>query len=365
MAALDMVQRLAPRREYVEGPAFWGSRPEGLEHPAPLASDAPRVSSVPQLLPRSLSRRDRSRRNSRTRGCLCTLSRYHPGLQRGYKRVHLAAKKVRPSPPQVVMALYQQRPEPIARLRRLLHRACPLLGTSPGFGLEHLHQRGAYLGCLSDLVRGHRRLAPDGLRVLDEQRAEGNTVGSGIIGSAALADGVDNALRNQARSRQAHGRRHEHGAKRFRQRVFGHIVRSSVTPLATVGIESDVPNATAISSGINHGLRQSVIPACHEPRYAALSFCASSPPIAGQTRAKMCDRNVREIGYTTQMQLPVELSASQLESLRERASSLGITVEQLASASIADLVARPTDDFEQAASRILSKNGELYRRLAQ
>ena len=65
------------------------------------------------------------------------------------------------------------------------------------------------------------------------------------------------------------------------------------------------------------------------------------------------------------MQLPVELTETQLESLRERAKSLGISVEQLASAAIADLVARPAEDFERAARRVLSKNQELYRRLAK
>jgi hypothetical protein len=65
------------------------------------------------------------------------------------------------------------------------------------------------------------------------------------------------------------------------------------------------------------------------------------------------------------MQLPVELTDTQLESLRERAKSLGISVEQLVSAAVSDLVGRPADDFERAATRVLSKNQELYRRLAK
>ncbi|MEY4551183.1 MAG: hypothetical protein RL685_7378 [Pseudomonadota bacterium] len=65
------------------------------------------------------------------------------------------------------------------------------------------------------------------------------------------------------------------------------------------------------------------------------------------------------------MQLPVELTDTQLESLRERAKSLGISAEQLASAAVADLVGRPADDFERAAALVLSKNAELYRRLAR
>jgi hypothetical protein len=65
------------------------------------------------------------------------------------------------------------------------------------------------------------------------------------------------------------------------------------------------------------------------------------------------------------MQLPVELTDSQLDSLRERAKSIGISAEQLASAAVADLVGRPADDFERAAALVLSKNAELYRRLAR
>ena len=63
-------------------------------------------------------------------------------------------------------------------------------------------------------------------------------------------------------------------------------------------------------------------------------------------------------------QLQLELTESQMQFLRERAKSLGIPVEQLASALVADLAAHPADDFQQAAARILAKNAELYKRLA-
>lgn len=64
------------------------------------------------------------------------------------------------------------------------------------------------------------------------------------------------------------------------------------------------------------------------------------------------------------MVLPVELTDSQLESLRQRAEALGISAEQLAAAAVVDLVSKPAEDFQQAAVRVLSKNAELYRRLA-
>jgi hypothetical protein len=51
------------------------------------------------------------------------------------------------------------------------------------------------------------------------------------------------------------------------------------------------------------------------------------------------------------MSLHVALTEAQLEALRERAKSLGVTPEQLASAAIADLADRPADDFARAAGR--------------
>lgn len=64
------------------------------------------------------------------------------------------------------------------------------------------------------------------------------------------------------------------------------------------------------------------------------------------------------------MVLPVEISDAQLESVRQRAKALGISAEQLASAAVADLVSRPTEDFAEAMTKVLSKNADLYRRLA-
>jgi hypothetical protein len=65
------------------------------------------------------------------------------------------------------------------------------------------------------------------------------------------------------------------------------------------------------------------------------------------------------------MTLYVALTESQLEALRERAKSLGVTPEQLASAAVADLTGRRADDFARAARLVLSENAELYQRLAQ
>lgn len=64
------------------------------------------------------------------------------------------------------------------------------------------------------------------------------------------------------------------------------------------------------------------------------------------------------------MKIAIELNAAQTERLEEIAASLGVNAEVLAQAAVADLVSAGADDFEAAASRVLQKNRELYRRLA-
>jgi hypothetical protein len=64
------------------------------------------------------------------------------------------------------------------------------------------------------------------------------------------------------------------------------------------------------------------------------------------------------------MKLSIDLSAAQGERLRAEAARLGLTPEELARAVVADLLASVGDDFEAAATRVLKKNEELYRRLA-
>ncbi|MBI1394650.1 MAG: transposase [Betaproteobacteria bacterium] len=64
------------------------------------------------------------------------------------------------------------------------------------------------------------------------------------------------------------------------------------------------------------------------------------------------------------MKIAIELNQSQAERLQTIAASLGVDVQELAQAAVADLVSAGADDFEAAASRVLLKNRELYRRLA-
>jgi antitoxin FitA len=62
--------------------------------------------------------------------------------------------------------------------------------------------------------------------------------------------------------------------------------------------------------------------------------------------------------------LIITLPEERMAKLREMAVGLGTSPEELARASIEDLLERPEEDFEKASTYILHKNAELYRRLA-
>ncbi len=64
------------------------------------------------------------------------------------------------------------------------------------------------------------------------------------------------------------------------------------------------------------------------------------------------------------MNLLVELPDEEANELRKLAERLGIALDQLARAALADLAGKQAADFEAAAARVLTKNAELYRRLA-
>ncbi len=53
-----------------------------------------------------------------------------------------------------------------------------------------------------------------------------------------------------------------------------------------------------------------------------------------------------------------------LSKLKETASRLGVTPEDLVRASVEELVTRPEQAFQQIIDYVLEKNAELYRRLA-
>jgi hypothetical protein len=64
------------------------------------------------------------------------------------------------------------------------------------------------------------------------------------------------------------------------------------------------------------------------------------------------------------MKLALELPPAQAEKLRAEAARLGVSPEDLARAALADLLATPDAEFQAAATRVIAKNRELYRRLA-
>ena len=64
------------------------------------------------------------------------------------------------------------------------------------------------------------------------------------------------------------------------------------------------------------------------------------------------------------MKLAFELPPAQAEKLMAEAERLGLSPEDLARAALTDLLATPDADFRAAASRVLAKNEELYKRLA-
>jgi hypothetical protein len=64
------------------------------------------------------------------------------------------------------------------------------------------------------------------------------------------------------------------------------------------------------------------------------------------------------------MKLAIELTSAEAERLQREATRLGIAVEDLARAAVADLLRASDEDFATAAARVLRKNQDLYRRLA-
>ena len=62
--------------------------------------------------------------------------------------------------------------------------------------------------------------------------------------------------------------------------------------------------------------------------------------------------------------ITLQIEDSKAESLREKAMRYGLQPEQFLTASVENLIGQPESDFDEAARRVLSKNRELYRRLA-
>ena len=63
-------------------------------------------------------------------------------------------------------------------------------------------------------------------------------------------------------------------------------------------------------------------------------------------------------------EITISLEDEQAKALRTLASRLGLSAEELARAGLEDLLARPDEAVSQVFDRVISKNKELYRRLA-
>jgi hypothetical protein len=60
----------------------------------------------------------------------------------------------------------------------------------------------------------------------------------------------------------------------------------------------------------------------------------------------------------------VEIDDNKATILEDKAKKFGLLPEQFVTASIEDLISQPDPDLEAAIRKVLSKNKELYERLA-
>ena len=60
----------------------------------------------------------------------------------------------------------------------------------------------------------------------------------------------------------------------------------------------------------------------------------------------------------------VEIADNKAAILEDKARKFGLLPEQFVTASIEDLISQPDPDLEAVMRRVLSKNQELYERLA-
>jgi antitoxin FitA len=62
--------------------------------------------------------------------------------------------------------------------------------------------------------------------------------------------------------------------------------------------------------------------------------------------------------------ITITLPEDLLVKLKEMAARLGVIPEELARVSLEELLSRPEDALQRAITYVLTKNAELYRRLA-
>ncbi len=60
----------------------------------------------------------------------------------------------------------------------------------------------------------------------------------------------------------------------------------------------------------------------------------------------------------------ITIPNDRLKKLEELAERFRVAPEELVRASLEELLSRPLDDFQKVVERVLTKNAELYKRLA-
>jgi predicted transcriptional regulator len=60
----------------------------------------------------------------------------------------------------------------------------------------------------------------------------------------------------------------------------------------------------------------------------------------------------------------ITLPEERVKKLQEIAERFRVTPEELVRVSLEELLTRPPDDFQQVLERVLTKNADLYKRLA-
>lgn len=62
--------------------------------------------------------------------------------------------------------------------------------------------------------------------------------------------------------------------------------------------------------------------------------------------------------------ITVNLEDKKADQLQKKASELGLSLDDLVTATFDDLLLKPDDDFNNAMKYILKKNKKLYKKLA-
>ena len=81
----------------------------------------------------------------------------------------------------------------------------------------------------------------------------------------------------------------------------------------------------------------------------------------------VCRYSIVQSGQNKQeeaMRISIDLSKDEANALSEAAQRLGVSLEELAHMTIADVLNHPGMSFEDAKEHVLRKNEELFRRLA-